>query len=64
MISDKRAISTFEPNNPIDLVDSTDSLVTMAKKAASTVKKLYDVYMEVGFTQEQAFELVKDILRL
>lgn len=36
--------------------------VNMAKKSASTAKQLYDAYIEVGFTQEQAFELVKGIL--
>lgn len=34
----------------------------MAKKSASTAKQLYDAYVEVGFTQEQAFDLVKGIL--
>ncbi len=34
----------------------------MAKKSASTAKQLYDAYVEVGFTGEQAFELVKGIL--
>ena len=33
-----------------------------AKKSASTAKQLYDAYVEAGFTQEQAFELVKGIL--
>lgn len=36
--------------------------VAMAKKSASTAKQLYDAYVEVGFTAEQAFELVKGIL--
>lgn len=35
---------------------------TAVKKSASTAKQLYDSYVEVGFTQEQAFELVKGIL--
>ena len=34
----------------------------MAKKSASTAKQLYDAYVDVGFTQAQAFELVKGIL--
>lgn len=34
----------------------------MAKKSAATAKQLYDAYLEVGFTAEQAFELVKGIL--
>ena len=34
----------------------------MPKKSASTAKQLYDAYVEAGFTQEQAFELVKGIL--
>lgn len=33
-----------------------------AKKSDSVAKQLYDAYVEVGFTQEQAFELVKGIL--
>lgn len=36
--------------------------VAMAKKSAKTTKQLYDAYVEVGFTQEQAFELIKGIL--
>lgn len=36
--------------------------VDMAKKSASMAKQFYDAYAEVGFTQEQAFELVKAIL--
>ena len=35
---------------------------TAAKKSAKTAKQLYDAYVEAGFTQEQAFELVKGIL--
>lgn len=34
----------------------------MAKKSASTAKPLYDAYVEAGFTENQAFELVKGIL--
>lgn len=45
------------PENPFK-VDP----VAMAKKSASTAKQLYDAYVEVGFTAEQAFELVKGIL--
>lgn len=33
-----------------------------AKKSASVFMALYKAYKEVGFTQEQAFELVKGIL--
>lgn len=46
-----------KPENPFN-VDT----VAMAKKSAKTTKQLYDAYVEVGFTQEQAFELVKGIL--
>lgn len=46
-----------KPENPFN-VDA----VAMAKKSAKTAKQLYDAYVEVGFTQEQAFELVKGIL--
>lgn len=45
------------PENPF----KTDP-AAMAKKSASTAKQLYDAYVEVGFTAEQAFELVKGIL--
>lgn len=34
----------------------------MAKKSASMAKQLYDAYVDAGFTQAQAFELVKGIL--
>jgi len=33
-----------------------------AKKSASITKQLYDAYVEVGFNEVQAFELVKGIL--
>ncbi len=46
-----------KPENLFD-IDPT----AMAKKSASTAKQLYDAYVEVGFTQEQAFDLVKGIL--
>lgn len=46
-----------KPENP-----SNVDTVAMAKKSAKTTKQLYDAYVEVGFTQEQAFELVKGIL--
>lgn len=45
------------PENPFKI-----NPVAMAKKSASTAKQLYDAYVEVGFTAEQAFELVKGIL--
>lgn len=45
------------PENPFKI-----DPVAMAKKSASTAKQLYDAYVEVGFTAEQAFELVKGIL--
>lgn len=47
----------YKPENPFNI----DPAVA-AKKSASTAKQLYDAYVEVGFTQEQAFELVKGIL--
>ena len=46
-----------KPENPFNI----DPAAT-AKKSASTAKQLYDAYVEAGFTQEQAFELVKGIL--
>lgn len=45
------------PGNPFKIDPAA-----MAKKSASTAKQLYDAYVEVGFTAEQAFELVKGIL--
>ncbi len=45
------------PENPFKVDPAA-----MAKKSASTAKQLYDAYVEVGFTAEQAFELVKGIL--
>lgn len=45
------------PENPFKIDPAA-----MAKKSASTAKQLYDAYVEVGFTVEQAFELVKGIL--
>lgn len=45
------------PENPFKIDPAA-----MAKKSASTTKQLYDAYVEVGFTAEQAFELVKGIL--
>ena len=45
------------PENPFKIDPAA-----MAKKSASTAKQLYDAYVEVGFTAEQAFELVKGIL--
>lgn len=48
---------SHSPENPFKI-----DPVAMAKKSASTTKQLYDAYVEVGFTAEQAFELVKGIL--
>lgn len=45
------------PENPFKIDPAA-----MAKKSASTAKQLYDAYVKVGFTVEQAFELVKGIL--
>lgn len=52
-----QATKSHKPEKPFN-VDP----VAMAKKSASTAKQLYDAYVEAGFTQEQAFELVKGIL--
>lgn len=46
-----------KPENPFNIDPAA-----AAKKSASTAKQLYDAYVEAGFTQEQAFELVKGIL--
>lgn len=53
--SEKR--TNISPENPFK-----GDPVEMVKKSASTVKQLYDAYVEVGFTQEQAFDLVKGTL--
>lgn len=45
------------PENPFKVDPAA-----MAKKSASTAKQLYDAYVEVGFTAEQAFDLVKGVL--
>lgn len=47
----------YKPENPFNIDPAA-----AAKKSASTAKQLYDAYAEVGFTQEQAFELAKGIL--
>lgn len=52
-----QATGNKTPGNPLNVDPAT-----MAKKSASTAKQLYDAYVEAGFTQEQAFELVKGIL--
>ena len=53
----KQQTASKKSANPLN-VDA----VAMAKKSATTAKQLYDAYVEAGFTQEQAFELVKGIL--
>lgn len=40
----------YKPENPFNI------------DPAAAAKQLYDAYVEAGFTQEQAFELVKGIL--
>lgn len=46
-----------EPKNPFNVDSSATS-----KKSASMAKEFYNAYMEEGFTQEQAFELLKCVL--
>lgn len=46
-----------KPENPFNI-----DLAAAAKKSASTAKQLYDAYVEAGFNEVQAFELVKGIL--
>jgi len=46
-----------KPENPFNIDPKA-----AAKKSASTAKQLHDAYVEAGFTQEQAFELIKGIL--
>ena len=48
---------SHRPENPFNV-----DLAAIAKKSASTAKQLYDAYVEVGFNEAQAFELVKGIL--
>lgn len=45
------------PENPFKV-----DMGELAKQSAKTAKELYDAYVEAGFTNEQAFELVKGIL--
>lgn len=52
-----QATKSHKPENPFNIDPAA-----MTKKSASTAKQLYDAYVEAGFTQEQAFELVKGIL--
>lgn len=52
-----QATKSHKPENPFNIDPAA-----MPKKSASTAKQLYDAYVEAGFTQEQAFELVKGIL--
>lgn len=52
-----QATKSHKPENPFNIDPAA-----MVKKSASTAKQLYDAYVEAGFTQEQAFELVKGIL--
>lgn len=52
-----QATKSHKTENPFNIDPAA-----MAKKSASTAKQLYDAYVEAGFTQEQAFELVKGIL--
>lgn len=53
----QKMTKSHKPENPFGIDPAA-----MAKKSASYSKQLYDAYVEVGFTQEQAFELVKGIL--
>lgn len=48
---------SHKPENPFNVDPAA-----MARKSASTAKLLYDAYVEVGFNEAQAFELVKGIL--
>lgn len=53
----KQQTKSRTPENPFNVDPAA-----MAKKSASTAKQLYDAYVEAGFTETQAFELVKGIL--
>lgn len=57
VLKQQQETKSRKPENPFNLDPAT-----AAKKSASYAKQLYDSYVEAGFTQEQAFELVKGIL--
>lgn len=48
---------SHKPENPFNI-----DLAAAAKRSASIAKQLYDAYVEAGFNEVQAFELVKGIL--
>lgn len=50
------------PGNNANIQKVEFNVAEEAKKSASVSMALYKAYQEVGFTQEQAFELVKGIL--
>ena len=57
VVKQQEMTKSRKPENPFNIDPAA-----AAKKSASTAKQLYDAYVEAGFTQEQAFELVKGIL--
>lgn len=57
-----KAQSKTRPGNNANIQKVEFNVAEEAKKSASVSMALYKAYKEVGFTQEQAFELVKGIL--
>lgn len=57
-----KAQSKTRPGNNANIQKVEFNVAEEAKKSASVSMALYKAYKEVGFTQEQAFELIKGIL--
>lgn len=57
-----KAQGKTRPGNNANIQKVEFNVAEEAKKSASVSMALYKAYQEVGFTQEQAFELVKGIL--
>lgn len=57
-----KAQGKTRPGNNANIQKVEFNVAEEAKKSASVSMALYKAYKEVGFTQEQAFELVKGIL--
>lgn len=57
-----KAQGKTRPGNNANIQKVEFNVAEEAKKSASISMALYKAYKEVGFTQEQAFELVKGIL--
>lgn len=52
------SIMTLQAGQQKRKKDPSLDMSVVAKKSVESTKQLYDAYVEAGFTQEQAFELV------